>query len=111
MSTLTTADRRAYQANGWKSYLFGFLHSFQLWWPIWVIYLTDYRHFSLTQVSGLEALFWVVIVLSAAGTTTAVLVFGVAADYWVVLVSYVAWGFGLTFQSGADAAIVYESLK
>ena len=131
MSTLTTDDRRAYQANVWKSYLFGFLHSFQLWWPIWVIYLTDYRHFSLTQVSGLEALFWVVIVLSevptgaiadrfgrklslmlaAACTTTAVLVFGVAADYWVVLVSYVAWGFGLTFQSGADAAIVYESLK
>lgn len=131
MATLTIADRRAYQANIWKSYLFQFLHSFQLWWPIWVIYLTDQRGFSLTQVSGLEALFWLVIVLSevptgavadrfgrkvslmlgAGCTTIAVLVFGLASSYWVVLVSYVAWGFGLTFQSGADAALVFESLK
>jgi len=131
MTALSVADRRAYQANVWKSYALGFLHSFQLWWPIWVIYLTDLRGFSLTQVSVLEALFWVVIVLSevptgavadrfgrktslvlaAACTTLAVLVFGLATNYWIVLVSYVAWGFGLTFQSGADSALVFESLK
>ncbi len=131
MVTLTDHERRAYEANIWKSYAFQLLHSFQLWWPIWVIYLTDLRGFSLTQVSGLEALFWVVIVFSevptgavadrfgrkvslmlgAACTTAAVIVFGVASSYWIVLVSYVAWAFGLTFQSGADAALVFESLK
>lgn len=131
MNSLTIEERRAYEANIWKSYGFQFLQSFQLWWPIWVLYLTDTRGFSLTQVSGLEALFWVVIVfaevptgavadrfgrrtslmLSAASTTAAILVFGLATNYWIVLVSYVAWGFGLTFQSGADSALVFESLK
>ena len=124
-------NRQDYEANIWKSYLFQFLYSFQLWWPIWVLYLTDYRGFSLTQVGTLEALFWVVIILSQlptgaiadrfgrrtslilAGvfTTAAILVFGVAANYWIVLVSYVAWGVGLTFSSGADSALVFDSLK
>ena len=131
MTGLSEHDRRAYEANIWKTYAFQFLYSFQLWWPIWVLYLTDFRGFSLTQVSGLEALFWMVIVLSevptgavadrfgrktslllgAACTTVAVLVFGVASSYWIVLASYVAWAFGLTFMSGADAALVFESLR
>jgi MFS family permease len=124
-------DRHDYAANVWKSYAFQFLYSFQLWWPIWVIYLTDYRGFSLTQVGTLEAIFWIVIILSQlptgliadrfgrktslmlAGvfTTAAILVFGIAANYWVVLASYVVWGVGLTFASGADAALVFDSLK
>jgi predicted MFS family arabinose efflux permease len=128
---LSTEEQRAYQANVWKSYLLYFLSSFQLWWPIWVIYLTDERGFSLTQVSSLEGLFWVVIVLAevptgaiadrfgrktslclgAACTVVAVLVFGLATNYWIVLASYVAWGVGLTFYSGADSALVFESLK
>ncbi len=131
MTVLSDRDRRAYEANIWKSYLFQFLYSFQLWWPVWVLYLTDFRGFSLTQVSGLEALFWVVIVVSevptgavadrfgrkfslmlgAICTIAAILVFGLATSYWVVLASYVAWGLGLTFQSGADSAMVFESLK
>jgi predicted MFS family arabinose efflux permease len=124
-------ERRAYERNIWKSYAFQFLYSFQLWWPIWVIYLTDYRGFSLTQVGSLEAVFWVVIIFSQlptgliadsfgrktslmlAGvfTTAAILVFGIAANYWIVLVSYVVWGVGLTFASGADSALVFDSLK
>jgi MFS family permease len=131
MTTLSLQDRRAYEANIWKSYLFQFLNSFQLWWPVWVLYLTDFRGFSLTQVSGLEALFWVVIVLGevptgavadrfgrkvslilgATCTIAAILVFGFATNYWIVLLSYVAWGLGLTFQSGADSAMMFESLK
>ena len=131
MTTLNEEDRRAYEANIWKTYVFQFLFSFQLWWPIWVLYLTDYRRFSLTQVSGLEALFWMVIVLSevptgavadrygrklslllgAACTTAAVAVFGLADSYLIVLLSYVAWAFGLTFQSGADSALTFESLR
>ncbi len=128
---LTEHDRRAYEQNIWKSYAFTFLHSFQLWWPIWVIYLTDERGFSLTQVSVLEALFWIVIVCaevptgmvadrfgrkvsllaSSAFTGVAILVFGLAANYPIVLLSYIVWGIGLTFQSGADSALVFERLK
>jgi MFS family permease len=131
MTGLSEHDRRAYEANIWKTYAFQLLQSFQLWWPIWVLYLTDFRGFTLTQVSGLEALFWVVIVLAevptgavadrfgrktslmlgAACIVAAVIVFGVASNYWIVLASYVAWAFGLTFQSGADAALTFESLR
>ncbi|MEX1252771.1 MAG: MFS transporter [Dehalococcoidia bacterium] len=131
MMTLSPQERHAYEANIWKSYLFQFLTSFQLWWPVWVLYLTDFRGFSLTQVGGLEGLFWVVIVLGevptgavadrfgrkislilgAMCTIAAILVFGFATNYWIVLLSYVAWGLGLTFQSGADSAMVFESLK
>lgn len=131
MTGLSEHDRRAYEANIWKTYAFQLLLSLQLWWPIWVLYLTDYRGFTLTQVSGLEALFWVVIVLGevptgavadrfgrktslmlgAACIVVAVVVFGVASNYWIVLASYVAWAFGLTFQSGADAALTFESLR
>ena len=131
MTTISTAEQRAYEANIWKSYAFQFLNSLQLFWPIWVLYLTDMRGFSLTQVSSLEALFWVVVVFSevptgaladrfgrkaslmaaAASTTVAILVFGLATNYWIVLASYVVWGFGLTFQSGADSALMFESLK
>jgi predicted MFS family arabinose efflux permease len=131
MRQISEADRRAYGANIWKSYLFQFLYSFQLWWPIWVIYLTDFRNFSLTQVSVLEALFWVVVVLaevptgaiadrfgrktslmlSGAFSTVAILVFGLATEYWIVLASYITWGIGITFHSGADSALTFESLK
>ena len=128
---LSEHDRHAYEQNIWKAYIFQFLVSFQLWWPIWVIFLTDERGFSLTQVTGLEALFWVVIVIAevptgvvadrfgrkvslmaaAAVTSVAILVFGLAESYPIVLLSYVVWGIGLTFQSGADSALTFESLK
>lgn len=128
---LSDNDRRAYEWNIWKSYVFIFLTSFQLWWPIWVLYLTDDRGFSLTQVSVLEALFWVVIataevptgmvadrygrkvslIFSGLFTSAGIFVFGIAENYPVMLIAYVAWGIGLTFQSGADSALVFESLK
>jgi MFS family permease len=128
---LSHHDRRAYERNIWLSYAFTFLHSFQLWWPIWVIYLTDERGLSLTQVSGMEGFFWLVIVLAEVPTgmfadsfgrrtslvaaslftSVAVLVFGTATSYPIVMLSYVVWGVGLTFQSGADSALTFESLK
>ena len=41
----------------------------------------------------------------------AVFIFGIAESYPVILLSYGAWGLGLTFQSGADVALLYDSLK
>ncbi|MCH7511371.1 MAG: MFS transporter [Chloroflexi bacterium] len=131
MTTLSSQERRAYQANIWKSYLLHFLVHFQLWWGIWVLYLRDMRGFSLTQITVLEAIFWGTAVLAevptgaiadrlgrkaslALGvgcTAVAVLIFGLATSYEVVLVSYVAWAIGIAFFSGADQALLFESLK
>ena len=123
--------RRAYAANIWKVYLLHFLLYFQLWWSVWVLYLRDLRGFSLTQITVLDALFWGAAILAevptgaiadrfgrktslalgAGATTLAVLIFGLATNYWVVLASYAAWAVGLAFLSGAEHALLFESLK
>src|SRR5262245_39570557 len=124
-------DDMAFEGNVWKSYLYRFLMNFQLWWPIWVIYLQKERGLSLTQITALDVPFFLLVVLAEVPTgaiadrwgrrislmlgslmfSVAVFVFGIAQSYPILLLSYTAWGFGLTFQSGADTAILYDSLK
>jgi MFS family permease len=45
------------------------------------------------------------LMLGSALFAVAVFIFGIADNYAVILLSYTAWGLGLTFQSGADTAI------
>lgn len=124
-------DDMAFESNIWKSYLYRFLMNFQLWWPIWVIYLQKERGLSLTQITLLDVPFLLLIVLAEVPTgavadrfgrktslmlgstlfAIAVFIFGIAESYPIILLSYTAWGLGQTFQSGADAAILYDSLK
>ncbi len=121
----------ALEGNVWKSYAYRFLMNFQLWWPIWVIYLQRSRGLSLTQITLLDTPFFLLIVLAEVPTgaiadrfgrrvslmlgstmlAIAVFVFGIADNYAIILVSYTAWGLAMTFQNGADAAILYDSLK
>jgi MFS family permease len=128
---LSEAERRAYAANIGKAYAYQLLHALQLWWPIWVIYLQVERGLSLTQITALDAPFFLVQLVSEVPTgavadrfgrktslmiasllvAAAVFVFGIAENYLVILVSYLLWGVGFTFQSGADSALIYESLK
>jgi len=124
-------DEMAFEGNIWKSYLYRFLMRFELWLPIWVVYLQKQRGFSLTQITLLDVPFFLLIVLAEVPTgavadrfgrrvslvlgssfiAVAFFVFGIADNYLVILVSWTAWGFGVTFQSGADTAILYDSLK
>lgn len=124
-------DDMAYEANIKKSYVFRFLMEFQLWWPIWVIYLQKQRGLSLTQITLLDTPFFFLMVLAEVPTgaiadrfgrrwslmlgsslfAVAVFIFAIADNYLVILLSYGAWGLGLTFQNGADMALVYDSLK
>ena len=43
-------EEMALEGNVWKSYAYRFLMNFQLWWPIWVIYLQRER--GLLQKAG-----------------------------------------------------------
>lgn len=124
-------DDMALEANVWKSYVYRFLLQFQLWWPIWVIYLQQDRGLSLTQITLLDTPFFLLIVLAEVPTgavadrfgrrtslvigsalfAVAVFIFGIAENYLVILASYTAWGLGQTFQSGSDTALLYDSLK
>ncbi len=125
------ADERAYRANVWKTYAFAFFMNFQFWHSIWVLYLRDYRGFSLTQITLLDVPFWLLIVLfevpsgafadrfgrrtslilSSAFFSVAILIFGLSGNYLVILFSYSLWAFSLTFMSGADSALLFDSLK
>jgi MFS family permease len=128
---LSPADRRPFEANLTKAYLYQFFMNFQLWWPIWVVYLTDKRGLSLTQVTALDSVFWLVIVvaqvpagaiadrwgrksaliLAALFLSAGILVFGLADSYLLILISYAGWGLGLAFQYGGDSAFLFDTLK
>jgi MFS family permease len=124
-------EEMALEANVGKSFVYRFLMNFQLWWPIWVIYLQQERGFSLTRITLLDVPFLLLVVVAEVPTgaiadrfgrrtslmlgsalfAIAVFIFGVSENYGVILLSYTVWGLGLTFQSGADTAILYDSLK
>ncbi len=131
LETLSTNDRRAYAANIWKLFLYTFLMEFQLWWPIWVVYLLEMRGFSLTEISLLGGPFWLVMVLAQVPTgavadrwgrkwslllgtvffSWSIIVFGLSSNYALVLISYLGWAIALTFQSGAGGALLFDSLR
>ena len=130
-ASLSLAEKRAYEANIWKFYLQTFLLNFQLWYPIWIIYLQEERGLTLGQVTLVEVphLLAVVVLqipaaaiadrwgrrtslalgalLSAAGVT----LFGLADTYLLILFSYLVWGAAFALMSGADSAFLYDSLK
>ena len=118
-------------ANVWKYYVFHFFLNFQLWWPIWIIYLTQERGLTLGQVTLIDVPFWINIILLqipaaaiadrwgrkptllAAATAFAVAVtfFGLATNFWLILGSYMVWGVAFALLSGTESAFIYDSLK
>ncbi|HET9476217.1 MAG TPA: MFS transporter [Dehalococcoidia bacterium] len=119
------------QANIWKYYLFHFFLNFQLWWPIWIIYLTEERGLTLGQVTLIDVPFWLSIIVlqipaaaiadrwgrkptllaSATAFAAAVTFFGLATNFWLILGSYLVWGVAFALLSGTESAFIYDSLK
>lgn len=130
MSSTPAPQSRSPHGNIATFYVYNFLAGFQLWVPIWVVYLTEYRGLSLTQVTLMESAFTLVIVasemptgafadrwgrklslqLSALLLTVAIFLFGIAASFPVLFVSYIAWALSASFRSGADQALLYDTL-
>jgi MFS family permease len=119
------------EANIWRFYLFQFVLNLQLWWPIWVIYLTEERGLTLGQVTLIDVPFWLSIIAlqipaaaiadrwgrkptliaAAAAFAVAVTVFGLATTFVVILVSYLIWGIGFSLLFGTESAFIYDTLK
>ena len=58
MATSTNpAELRAISANITRFYQYRFISHFQLWMPIWILYLQDSRGISLAQILLLDAAF------------------------------------------------------
>jgi MFS family permease len=111
-------------------YLFTLLRQSQPHLAVWVVYLTEFRDLTLTQVGILEGFFWVAALLAeiptgafadrfgrrltfvvgAAVEGVGILVFALASDFPVLLLSYVLWSLGIAFASGNDTAYLYDAL-
>lgn len=124
-------DERAMRANIQRFYVFQFFIHFQLWLPIWAVYLLEERELSLFLLGAFDAPFWILWILlevptgavadrwgrkvslsyGAAVYAIAVTVFGLAGNLPVLLGSYIIFAVAFTLFSGADAAFVYDSLR
>ena len=103
---------------------------FVLWVPIWVVFLQD-KGVSLTQIGLLEGFAWTLTAfmevptgafadrwgrrgsVAAGATLYGIAMFLILADALspVFLLGYALWNSSTAFVSGADTALLYDSLK
>ena len=116
--------------NIWRLFAAQALLSFILWVPIWVVFLQG-KGVSLTQIGVLEGVAWLITAFLEVPT-------GAVADRWgrkasvamgcllygfamflilaealspAFLLGYALWNSSMAFVSGADVALLYETLK
>jgi MFS family permease len=102
-----------------------------LFLPVWVIFLQENHGLSLTQVTLLNSAFWFTMVLTEVPTGAvadtlgrkqsqiigmlltmgALLLFGLAPNYALLILANSLWAFAITFISGADHAFFYDTLR
>ena len=112
-------------------YLFGVLMEFALWSGIWIKYLIEDRGFELKYVLLMDLPFWALVAVLQAPTgaladhigrkrvmaisgvlyALTILGFGFASNYWMLFLDYVLWSFAQSMRSGADSALLYDTLK
>jgi MFS family permease len=112
-------------------FAFWFLREFQLWVPVWIVYLTLERGFSFTQVTAAESLFLIGVIalevptgaiadrfgrrvslgLGALCLASSVTIFAFTTSPLVLFASFAWWAVASTLMSGADMALLYDTLK
>ena len=131
LASVSDAEKKKWSNNIWRFGAFRFFVDFQLWLPIWVIYLNETRGFSITEITFLDVLLMMILVILEVPTgivadrwgrkvslcygafihAVAILVFSFAGNIVVIAISYTVVAVALTLFSGADSAFVYDSLK
>src|SRR5437867_8688572 len=124
------ATSPAYRGNIWRLFAVQALLGFILWVPIWVVFLQR-RGLALTQIGVLEGFAWVLTAALEVPTGAIADRFGRKASialgaflYSVAmfliladalspgfLLGYALWNSSLAFVSGADSALLFDSLK
>lgn len=112
-------------------YAYWFLREFQLWIPVWIVFLTIEQGFSLTAITSAEGLFLVGVVVLEVPTGAvadkwgrslsmalgafflgiSVLIFAFTTSFAVLLASFMLWSVASTLMSGADMALLFDTLK
>jgi MFS family permease len=116
-------------ANIWKLYLIKSLRSFMLFTPVIVLFFQE-NGLSMQQVFLLQALFSVAVISLEVptgyfsdifGRKKSIIIGGILATmgfaiysqsytFWGFLLAEITLGFGISFVSGADSAMLYDTL-
>jgi MFS family permease len=120
----------AYGGNVWRLFAVQALLMFILWVPIWVVFLQR-KGLSLTQVGLLEGVAWTITAglevptgaiadrwgrkasIAVGASLYALAMFLILAEALspAFLLGYALWNSSTAFVSGADSALLYDSLK
>jgi len=112
-------------------YAFVFLMEFGFWIGIWIKYLTVTRGLELKYILLMDMPFWLVmaaleapfgaladkfghskvLAFGAACYALTILGFGFTTNYWMLFADYMLWAVAMACRSGADQALLYDSLK
>ena len=112
-------------------YANAFTVSFLLWGGIWIKYLIDERGLELRWILAMDLPFWLIVAALQAPTgaladhigrkrvialsgllySITVLGFGFTTNYWMLFADYLLWGVAQSTQSGADQALLYDTMK
>jgi MFS family permease len=131
MQTIKAFIIPSYWSNIPKFFIYRALYNCMLFLPVWVIFLQQKHDLSLTQVTLLDSAFWLTMVLTEVPTgavadtlgrkhsqiigmvlaTGSILLFGLAPNYPLLILSNSLWAFAITFISGADLAFFYDTLR
>jgi len=127
---LVTREGAHLAANVPKYYIYQAALNLQFWMSVSILYLR-WRGLSLGEIGLLETVGGLVIMLSEIPTgaiadlmgrrwsismgmflsVVGLILYGLADSFWLVALSYVPWMIGYTMTSGADSALLYDSLK
>ncbi len=124
-------EKEKYKSNIWKSYVYDFMKNFTLFSGVLVPFFTIWGGITFAQIMILQAIFTfsmflfeiptgviadkfgrkTSLILSGLVTGIAALVYSSYANFWIFALGEVLWAIGSTLSSGADSALVYDSLK
>ncbi|MBE7518681.1 MAG: MFS transporter [Thermoflexaceae bacterium] len=128
---MNAAPSSPYRRNVPLYYGFVFLMNFALWGGIWIKYLVEERELELKWILLMDLPFWLLVAALQAPTGAladhigrkrmmaiagglfglTILGFGFTTNYWMLFFDYILWAFAMAAQSGADSALLYDSLK
>jgi MFS family permease len=120
-----------YAGNVRKIYLYQACTNLMLFMPVWIVFMQVERDLTLTQVTVMLGASWLVSAFAEVPTGAladtvgrrtslligTVLVAGGTAlvaflpGYWLIFGAYLVWSVGLALQSGADMALLYDTLR
>lgn len=119
-----------YSSNIWKFYAYRILVSLEISVPIYVLFLLD-NNLSMTQVMILQAINTILscvfelpsgmfadffgrkktLVISSVFLALSFFVLGFGSEFSTFLIASAIWALAISLQSGADIALLFDSLK